>query len=93
MDRNTLSIIVWLVFHLVTGVHLASHHSSDHGRDDKRCEEITVPMCRNIGYNFTSMPNQFHHETQDEAGLEGECLFALLNRTAVPGGMVSGKRQ
>ena len=43
--------------------------ATDH---EKRCEEITVPMCRNIGYNSTSMPNQFHHDSQDEAGLEGE---------------------
>lgn len=43
------------------------------GRDKTRprkCEEITIPMCRGIGYNHTYMPNQFHHETQEEAGLE-----------------------
>lgn len=35
-----------------------------------RCEEITIPMCRGIGYNWTSMPNSLHHESQEEAGLE-----------------------
>ncbi|KAE8740294.1 frizzled-2a, partial [Frankliniella occidentalis] len=29
-----------------------------------RCEEITMPMCRGIGYNLTSMPNEFNHDTQ-----------------------------
>jgi len=73
MERTIVAIWRFLVLIglFVAEVHLAGHHTtSDH---DKRCEEITVPMCRNIGYNFTSMPNQFHHETQDEAGLEGEC--------------------
>ena len=31
-----------------------------------QCEEITIPMCKEIGYNFTRLPNQFNHETQDE---------------------------
>lgn len=39
--------------------------------DKQRCEEISIPMCRGIGYNYTIMPNQFHHDTQEEAGLEG----------------------
>ena len=33
---------------------------------DGKCEEITIPMCKEIGYNFTRLPNQFNHETQDE---------------------------
>ena len=30
------------------------------------CEPIGIPMCQNIGYNFTRLPNQFNHETQEE---------------------------
>ena len=30
-------------------------------KKDARCEEITIPMCRGIGYNSTSMPNSLHH--------------------------------
>ena len=67
IDLIILLSLMGLLF--VEDVHLAGRHTSD---NEKRCEEITVPMCRNIGYNFTSMPNQFHHDTQDEAGLEGE---------------------
>lgn len=37
---------------------------------NSRCEEITIPMCRGIGYNLTSFPNEMNHETQEEAGLE-----------------------
>uniref|UniRef100_T1JZ26 Uncharacterized protein n=1 Tax=Tetranychus urticae TaxID=32264 RepID=T1JZ26_TETUR len=46
--------------------------------DRPKCEEITVPMCRGIGYNMTSMPNQFHHEKQDEAGMEAHQFWPLV---------------
>lgn len=39
-------------------------------QQDKKCEPITVPMCRNIQYNMTHMPNQFNHETQQDAAVE-----------------------
>ncbi|XP_029462230.1 frizzled-5 [Rhinatrema bivittatum] len=42
------------------------------------CQEITVPMCKGIGYNFTYMPNQFNHDTQDEAGLEVHQFWPLV---------------
>lgn len=43
-----------------------------------RCEDITIPMCRGIGYNMTSMPNQLNHETQEEAGLEVHQFWPLV---------------
>ncbi|XP_074595333.1 frizzled-5-like [Brevipalpus obovatus] len=45
---------------------------------EKKCEEITVPMCRGIGYNMTVMPNQFHQEKQEEAGLEVHQFWPLV---------------
>ena len=33
---------------------------------DGKCEEITIPMCKEIGYNFTRLPNQFNNEPQDD---------------------------
>ncbi|XP_054826319.1 frizzled-5 [Eublepharis macularius] len=42
------------------------------------CQEISVPMCRGIGYNLTYMPNQFNHDTQDEAGLEVHQFWPLV---------------
>ncbi|XP_026563553.1 frizzled-5 [Pseudonaja textilis] len=42
------------------------------------CQEITVPMCKGIGYNLTYMPNQFNHDTQDEAGLEVHQFWPLV---------------
>ena len=43
-----------------------------------KCQEITVPMCKNIEYNATSMPNQFNHETQYEAAMEAHQFWALV---------------
>lgn len=43
-----------------------------------KCEEITVPMCRNMEYNLTSMPNQFNHESQQEAAAEAHQFWALV---------------
>ena len=34
------------------------------GEKPHKCQEITIPMCRGIGYNLTYMPNQFNHDTQ-----------------------------
>lgn len=49
-----------------------------------RCEEITVPMCKGIGYNYTYMPNQFNHETQEEAGLEVHQFWPLVEIQCSP---------
>lgn len=52
--------------------------SQDSSSSKERCEEISIPMCRGIGYNYTSMPNQFHHDTQEEAGLEVHQFWPLV---------------
>jgi hypothetical protein len=35
----------------------------------RKCDTITVPLCAGIGYTLTSMPNQFNHAKQEDAGL------------------------
>ena len=40
--------------------------SVSHGR----CEAITIPLCKNISYNQTIMPNLLDHTTQEDAGHE-----------------------
>lgn len=49
-----------------------------------RCEPITVPMCRNLAYNMTSMPNQFEHSTQSEAAAEAHQFWALVEFNCAP---------
>ena len=51
-----------------------------------QCEEISIPMCKEIGYNFTRLPNQFNHESQDEVsnkqllGVTVGGFFGLINK-------------
>lgn len=49
-----------------------------------RCELINVPMCRNLAYNMTSMPNQFEHTTQSEAAAEAHQFWALVEFNCAP---------
>ncbi|CAL8104462.1 unnamed protein product [Calicophoron daubneyi] len=44
----------------------------------EKCIPIEIPLCKNIGYNLTYMPNAFHHETQEEAGLEVHQFYPLV---------------
>lgn len=54
-------------------------------RDPKsRCEEIKISMCRGIGYNMTSFPNEMNHDTQEEAGLEANQFFPLVEMKCSP---------
>ncbi|GFO05337.1 frizzled-5 [Plakobranchus ocellatus] len=48
------------------------------GSDHPKCQEITIPLCKTIGYNMTYMPNQFNHDTQEEAGLEVHQFYPLV---------------
>lgn len=49
-----------------------------------QCQEITVPLCKGIGYNHTYMPNQFKHDSQDEAGLEVHQFWPLVEIKCSP---------
>jgi len=48
------------------------------------CEPITIPMCKDIGYNSTRLPNQFNHATQEEAGLEVHQFWPLVRIECSP---------
>ncbi|XP_071180296.1 uncharacterized protein [Mytilus edulis] len=48
------------------------------------CEEITAPMCKNIGYTLTKFPNSFGHEKQDDAGHEIHKFSPLVQTGCSP---------
>nr|VZI45416.1 unnamed protein product [Spirometra erinaceieuropaei] len=50
----------------------------DEARRPEKCVPIEIPMCKSIGYNLTYMPNEFNHETQEEAGLEVHQFYPLV---------------
>ncbi|CAK9295948.1 unnamed protein product [Gordionus sp. m RMFG-2023] len=43
-----------------------------------KCQVLTIPMCKNLGYNMTLFPNPFNHETQNEAGMEVHQFWPLV---------------
>lgn len=61
-----------------------THGAPSSGGGSSRCEVITIPMCRGIGYNVTSMPNELNHDTQEEAGLEVHQFWPLVEIKCSP---------
>jgi len=43
-----------------------------------RCEPITIPLCKDIQYNETIMPNLLNHPKQEDAGLEVHQFYPLV---------------
>lgn len=54
--------------------------ANDHGK----CQAITVPMCQDIQYNETIMPNILGHQNQEDAGLEVHQFFPLVKVKCSP---------
>lgn len=49
-----------------------------------RCEPITIPLCKEIQYNETIMPNILGHTKQEDAGLEVHQFFPLVKVQCSP---------
>jgi len=49
-----------------------------------RCEPITIPLCKEIRYNETIMPNLLNHPKQEDAGLEVHQFFPLVKVQCSP---------
>ena len=43
-----------------------------------KCEPISIPLCANIEYNETIMPNLLGHSKQEQAGMEVHQFFPLV---------------
>ncbi|KAK7071108.1 hypothetical protein SK128_012839, partial [Halocaridina rubra] len=49
-----------------------------------KCEPITIPLCKDLPYNTTMMPNSMNHNSQEEAGLEVHQFFPLVKLQCSP---------
>ena len=45
---------------------------------DGRCERITIPMCADMRYNLTRMPNLVGHRTQKDAAAQVQEFIPLV---------------
>ncbi|XP_013792953.2 secreted frizzled-related protein 3-like [Limulus polyphemus] len=48
------------------------------------CEPVEIPMCLNMPYNMTRMPNLMHHSTQENAMLASEQFEVLVKTKCSP---------
>ena len=74
---------IWMLIIGLTSIFSQVNGSRDR-YSYRTCEEITVPMCQGIGYNKTYMPNSFHHDNQEEAGLEVHQFWPLVEIQCSP---------
>lgn len=79
--RSPSSFCVFLCVIFIFWINLVTSSGID---DERKCQEITIPMCKGIGYNLTHFPNQFNHETQEEAGLEVHQFWPLVEIQCSP---------
>ena len=73
---------VFMCVRLILFIHLLVYHLAN--GDKIKCEDIAIPMCQNLGYNSTYMPNRFHHEDQKEAALEVHQFWPLVQINCSP---------
>ena len=56
---------------------------------NEECEEIRVPICQGIGYNYTKVPYAFNYNSQEEIAMEVRInSFYFLNSALFPGQIV-----
>lgn len=79
--RNASLGLVALATLLAPGLSqvMSSNASDPHSVASRgRCEPITIPLCLNLRYNETIMPNSLNHQTQEEAALEVHQYWPLI---------------
>ena len=68
VKKKFLSLLLILIFCVYCIQNASSSSSITIMDNNNQCEPITLDLCSNVGYNFTSYPNMFKHENQAEAG-------------------------
>ncbi|XP_035207990.1 frizzled-1-like [Stegodyphus dumicola] len=82
--------VAWLSVLLVSTTTAIQHgrSASSHGEDliphHGRCEPITIPMCKDIPYNETIMPNLLNNQKQEDAAVEVHQFFPLVKVKCSP---------
>lgn len=61
-----------------------SDHSVGSMSHHGRCEPIIIPLCKDIQYNETMMPNLMNHTKQEEAALEVHQFWPLVEVRCSP---------
>ena len=81
--RAKLRFMFLLVVSL-DGVLNQRYRGQSRQRNERKCEPITIPICKQVGYNLTYMPNKFGHKTQYDAGLVIHQFWPLVTINCSP---------
>ncbi|OQV23168.1 Frizzled-8 [Hypsibius exemplaris] len=77
---GAFAIIVWTLLMnncSVNGDNM-DHHLRRSAEPESICEPVNIPMCRDVAWKFTMMPNVFNHDSQEEAGMEAHQFWPLV---------------
>jgi len=84
-NSGILSVALWsLVLFSVVSLVSSTISEKDSLPHHGRCEPITIPLCKDILYNETIMPNLLNHQKQEDAGLEVHQFFPLVKVKCSP---------
>lgn len=88
MKQKIVCLIMVLTFlsSVSTQLFQSGKESSEYtrGKNNRKCEPISIPLCKEIQYNETIMPNLLNHQKQDDAGLEVHQFFPLVKVQCSP---------
>eukprot|EP00105_Crassostrea_gigas_P007431 XP_011421677.1 PREDICTED: frizzled-7-A [Crassostrea gigas] len=76
--KANLSFFLCIAFVIVIGN--GQRVLPSHGK----CEPISIPLCKDMPYNWTIMPNLLNHQKQEDAGLEVHQFFPLVKVQCSP---------
>lgn len=63
---------------LPIGLMASDVHTLDVLKKSSKCERITIPMCQDMPYNLTRMPNLLGHKDQSEAAIQVHEFIPLV---------------
>lgn len=82
MNRR-LVLVGYLIFIILQCVKAAEYSTKITNQKQNfephgKCEPIQIPLCKDIQYNETIMPNLLNHQKQEDAGMEVHQFFPLV---------------
>ncbi|XP_069815557.1 frizzled-1 [Dendropsophus ebraccatus] len=79
--------LCWLLLLLCASLAVEAQYNGEKGisiPDHGYCQPISIPLCTDIAYNQTIMPNLLGHTNQEDAGLEVHQFYPLVKVQCSP---------
>nr|XP_032819625.1 frizzled-2-like [Petromyzon marinus] len=85
--KSVLLLLPLLLLLLGSSLPVSAQHHGEKGisvPDHGFCQPISIPLCTDIAYNQTIMPNLLGHTNQEDAGLEVHQFYPLVKVQCSP---------